>query len=88
MILRSTFIRISDLLLASSVVDGRGSRLIVVAKPERDAEADQQDGAQQEENDGLLQPGYRGNGKAHRKTEESDLRKQKIDARKERAQRK
>src|SRR3984957_167046 len=67
--------------------DGRRSRPAVPAKPERDAKADQQYGAEQEEDDGLLQPGYRGNRKAHRKAEEGDLQRKKTDAREERAER-
>src|SRR5262249_32251504 len=57
----------SGLLLV--VVDGRGRRPAVLTKPERDAEADQQYGAEQNEDDGLLQPGERGDGNGHRKAE-------------------
>ena len=66
---------------------GRHARPAVLAKPECDAKADQQRGAEQKEDDGLLQPGYRGNRKAHRKAEEGDLQRKKSDAREERAER-
>ena len=59
-----------------------------MAKPERDAEADQQDGAQQEEEDGLLQPGYRGHRKSHGNAEKCDPRRQQADAGEARAERK
>jgi hypothetical protein len=52
---------------------GSAARPIASAKPERDAEANQKDSSQQEKNDGLLEPGYRGNGDTHRKTKESRL---------------
>src|SRR5215475_1719061 len=66
----------------------RCARPTALAKPECDSQADQQDGPQQVEDDGLLQPGYRWDRQDHRHTEESDLRQQKTDAREERAERK
>ena len=59
----------------------------ILAQPERDAEADQQYGAQQEEDDGLLQPGDRRDRDAHGKAKERDLHGQQADARQERAER-
>ena len=58
-----------------------------LAEPERDAKADQQHGPEQEEDDGLLQPGYRGNRKAHRKAEKGDLQRKETDAGEEGAER-
>jgi hypothetical protein len=71
-----------------SALGGRRSRPAVLVKPERDAKTDQQRGAQQEEEDGLLQPGNRRNRKAHCKSEERDLQRKKTDACEERPQRK
>src|SRR5215475_16032136 len=77
----------SSIHLAFGVTERR-SRSAVLAKPERDAKADQQRGAEQEEDDGLLQPGDRRNRKAHRKAKKADLQRKKTDAREERTERK
>jgi hypothetical protein len=71
-----------------SALGGRRSRPAVLVKPERDAKTYQQRGAEQEEEDGLLQPGNRRNRKAHCKAEERDLQRKKTDACEERSERK
>src|SRR5262249_34992220 len=68
----SRLTRSSSLFLASAA-GGHRFRPVIPTEPERDAKTDQQCGAEQEEDDGLLQPGYRRDRESHRKAEEGNL---------------
>src|ERR1700748_2737381 len=68
------------------IAGARGMRSAILTQPERETKADQQHGSEKEEDDRLLQPGDRRNGKAHGETKKCDLKRQEAYAGKERAE--